>query len=73
MLVKAFLTARDLILEELRKLSRAINQNIDLTDFTSKLEDKVLFGSSPKVGWGIADAEVSGQMSNMLQNFPEVL
>lgn len=71
MLVKAFLTARDLILEELRKLSRAINENIDLTDFTSKLEDKMLFGLSPKVGWGIADAEVSGQKSSMLQNFPE--
>ncbi|XP_028099559.1 protein FAM135B-like isoform X3 [Camellia sinensis] len=44
MLVRALLTARGILLEELQKLSNAINQAIDLTDFTSGLDDS-RFGS----------------------------
>ncbi|KAK9665800.1 hypothetical protein RND81_14G137500 [Saponaria officinalis] len=45
LLVKAFLTARDILLEEAQKLSRAIDHSIDLTDFISQLDDSKLFGS----------------------------
>ncbi|XP_074296521.1 uncharacterized protein LOC141626767 isoform X1 [Silene latifolia] len=45
LLVKALLAARDILLEEAQKLSRAIDQSIDLTDFISQLDDSKLFGS----------------------------
>uniref|UniRef100_A0A7N2RF62 DUF676 domain-containing protein n=1 Tax=Quercus lobata TaxID=97700 RepID=A0A7N2RF62_QUELO len=60
MLVKALLTARDILLEELLKLSRAIDQAVDLTDFISNMDDTNLFGSVLKKNLGAAD-EVSGQ------------
>lgn len=44
MLVKALLAARDILIEELHRLSKAVDQLIDLTDFTSKLDDARLFG-----------------------------
>uniref|UniRef100_A0A3Q7FS44 Uncharacterized protein n=1 Tax=Solanum lycopersicum TaxID=4081 RepID=A0A3Q7FS44_SOLLC len=40
MLIKALSSARDILLEELEKISKSINQSIDLTDFTSKFDDK---------------------------------
>ncbi|KAK3021189.1 hypothetical protein RJ639_046603 [Escallonia herrerae] len=73
MLVKAFIAARDIILEELQKLSVAINQTIDLTDFTSKLEEKTLFGSSPKAGLETSNNEVLGQTSSKARNTSEEL
>ncbi|KAL9240244.1 hypothetical protein vseg_014488 [Gypsophila vaccaria] len=45
LLVKALLAARDILLEEAQKLSRAINQSINLTDFISQLDDSKLFKS----------------------------
>ncbi|KAH9616475.1 hypothetical protein KSS87_009440, partial [Heliosperma pusillum] len=45
LLVKALLAARDILLEEAQKLSRAIDQSINLTDFISQLDDSKLFGS----------------------------
>lgn len=39
MLVKALLSARDILLEELLRLSKAISQPLDLTDFISKMDD----------------------------------
>ncbi|KAL3513284.1 hypothetical protein ACH5RR_026001 [Cinchona calisaya] len=45
MLIKAFLTARDLLIEELRNLSKAINQTVVIPDFTSKVDDNQLYGS----------------------------
>lgn len=61
MLVKALLTARDTLLEELLKLSRAIDRPIDLTDFISKMDDMKLFDSVLQVNHDAADGEVSGQ------------
>lgn len=40
MLIKALSSARDILIEELQKISKAINQSIDFTDFTSKFGDK---------------------------------
>ncbi|GMY17505.1 protein FAM135B-like isoform X1 [Fagus crenata] len=60
MLVKALLTARDILLEELQKLNRAVDQAIDLTDFISKMDDTKLFDSVLRANLGAAD-EVSGQ------------
>jgi hypothetical protein len=70
MLVKALLTARDILLEELQKLNRAVDQAIDLTDFISKMDDTKLFDSVLRANLGAAD-EVSGQ--GKPQNGLEVL
>jgi hypothetical protein len=61
MLVKALLTARDTLLEELLTLSRAIGRPIDLTDFISKMDDMKLFDSVVRANPGAVDGEVSGQ------------
>ncbi|KAA3476576.1 protein FAM135B-like protein isoform X1 [Gossypium australe] len=45
MLVKALLNARDTLLAELQRLSDAINHAVDLTEFTSKMNDMKLFDS----------------------------
>lgn len=58
------------MLEELRKLSGAINQKIDLTDITSKLDDIKLFGCSPTVGLETAG---SGPVSSKSRIITEVL
>ncbi|KAL5559878.1 hypothetical protein UlMin_036089 [Ulmus minor] len=53
LLVKSLLAARDILLEELQRLSKAIDQAIDLTEFMSKMDDIKFFGT--------ADGKVSGQ------------
>ncbi|KAM0972091.1 hypothetical protein ACFX13_020202 [Malus domestica] len=56
---KSLLNARDILLEELQKLSKAIDQAIDLTDFISKIDDtKFDFLQENLVA---ADDQVSGQ------------
>ncbi|RXH73798.1 hypothetical protein DVH24_016620 [Malus domestica] len=56
---KSLLNARDILLEELQKLSKAIDQAIDLTDFISKIDDtKFDFLQENLVA---ADDKVSGQ------------
>ncbi|XP_034219094.1 protein FAM135B-like isoform X2 [Prunus dulcis] len=60
MLVKSLLSARDILLEELQKLSKAIDQAIDLTDFISKMDD-TKFDSFLQENLVAADANVSGQ------------
>ncbi|KAL0364622.1 UNVERIFIED_CONTAM: hypothetical protein Sangu_0559800 [Sesamum angustifolium] len=60
MLVKALSSARDILLEELQKLSKAINQPIDINDITSN----ELFGSTPRSDRERADAKVPGQVSS---------
>ncbi|CAJ2674727.1 unnamed protein product [Trifolium pratense] len=43
MLLKTLLMARDILLEELQKLSKAVNQTIEISEFQSKLNnDKIL-------------------------------
>ncbi|XWS25444.1 hypothetical protein CRYUN_Cryun27aG0068900 [Craigia yunnanensis] len=61
MLVKALLDARDTLLVELQKLGNAINQAVDLTEFTSTMNDIKLFDSFLQANQVTADAEVSGQ------------
>ncbi|XP_060204743.1 uncharacterized protein LOC132632712 isoform X2 [Lycium barbarum] len=39
MLIKGLSSARDILFEELQKISKAINQSIDFTDFTDKFDD----------------------------------
>lgn len=58
MLIKSFLTACAIIREELKKFSETLNQTIDLTDLTSKIDETKLFGSSPIAGLEIAEPEV---------------
>ncbi|GMH21546.1 hypothetical protein Nepgr_023388 [Nepenthes gracilis] len=45
MLVKALLTTRDILLEEMQNLSKGIGQAIDFNDFISQLDDIKLFSS----------------------------
>ncbi|XVF64268.1 hypothetical protein PTKIN_Ptkin09bG0154800 [Pterospermum kingtungense] len=61
MLVKALLDARDTLLVELQNLGNAINQPVDLTEFTSTMNDIKLFDSFLRANQAAADAEVSGQ------------
>lgn len=72
MLVKALLAARDILLEELQRLSKAVDQLIDLTDFTSKLDDATLFGKDsgkPQNGLeqstGVLDFRGEGLMKSL--------
>ncbi|KDP30675.1 hypothetical protein JCGZ_15550 [Jatropha curcas] len=69
MLVKAMLFARETLLEELKLLSKAIGQAIDLTDFLSKMDDIEMIDSILPENIGTADGEVSGQ--GKLQNVLE--
>ncbi|KAJ9183343.1 hypothetical protein P3X46_007208 [Hevea brasiliensis] len=59
-LVKTLLVARDTLLEGLQKLSKAIDQAIDLTDF-SKMNDEGMFDCILRPNLSTADGEVSGQ------------
>ncbi|KAG5566317.1 hypothetical protein RHGRI_002051 [Rhododendron griersonianum] len=67
MLVRALLTSRDILLEELQNLSKSINQIIDLSDFTSELDDSKLFGSSLRGVVETPRAVVSAEASTMRQ------
>ncbi|GMI82744.1 hypothetical protein like AT1G58350 [Hibiscus trionum] len=69
MIVKALLDARETLIEELQKLGNAINQAIDLTKFTSTMNDTRLFDSFLQANQVTADNEVSGQ--GKPQNGPE--
>ncbi|CAI9757464.1 unnamed protein product [Fraxinus pennsylvanica] len=62
MLVKELSTARDILIEELKKLSKAINHPIDMKDVNQ------LFGITPGSDLEIANAESSRQVSSKLQN-----
>ncbi|PON68452.1 Protein FAM [Trema orientale] len=61
MLVKSLLAARDLLLEELQRLSKAVDQVIDLTDFMSKMDDMKLSDSVSQGSIGVVDGKISGQ------------
>ncbi|KAL3819332.1 hypothetical protein ACJIZ3_005237 [Penstemon smallii] len=67
MLVKALSNARDILMEELQKLSKAVNHPIDIKDITSN----ELFGFTPRLDLEIANAEVSEQVSSKHQNVSE--
>lgn len=71
MLIKALLTSRDILLEELQKLSREIDKVVDLTDFISKMDDMKLFDPVLRANLVASDGQVSGQ--GKPQNGLEVL
>lgn len=64
MFVKALITAYEILLGDLQRISEAIDHAIDLTDCTFKLDDMKLFGC--------VDCTVLGQLSGMQQNGVEV-
>lgn len=57
--VKALLTARDILLEELQKLSKVVDQAIDISE--SKLNNKKLLNSILQEKHVATDVEDSGQ------------
>ncbi|KAL4271543.1 hypothetical protein GQ457_13G009370 [Hibiscus cannabinus] len=61
MLVKALLDARDTLLAELQRIGDGINKAIDLTEFTSTMDETKLSGSILQANPVTAHAEVSGQ------------
>ncbi|KAG8632741.1 protein FAM135A isoform X2 [Manihot esculenta] len=62
MLVKSLLVARDTLLEELQRLSKAVDRVIDLTDFMSKMNEMNMIDSILKAELGTANGEtVAGQ------------
>lgn len=69
MLLKALSSAHDILVEELQKLSKAINEPIDIKDITSSK----LFGFAPRSDQDLADAEVPMQVSSKSLNVSEKL
>ncbi|KAL0355977.1 UNVERIFIED_CONTAM: hypothetical protein Sradi_4044600 [Sesamum radiatum] len=67
LLVQALLSACEILTEELKKLSQAINEPIDIREITPN----ELFGLTPSSRLEIADAEVSGQVSSKLHGASE--
>lgn len=69
MLVKAISCAHDILVEELQKLSKAINQPIDIKDVTSE----ELFGFTGRSHQEVTDAEASEQVSSKPNGVLEVV
>ena len=67
--MKALLGARDTLLEEMQKLSKAIDQTIDLSEFVSTM-DKTLLSDSASTEKTVA---VEGSGQGKQQNNLEVL
>ncbi|KAJ8758706.1 hypothetical protein K2173_000427 [Erythroxylum novogranatense] len=68
-LVKAFLIARDTLLEDLRKLSQATHQPIDLTEFISNMDDIKMLDSVLQASMDTANDEFS--RPDKQQNIPK--
>ncbi|XP_048331496.1 uncharacterized protein LOC107422813 isoform X1 [Ziziphus jujuba] len=58
MIVKSLVSARDILLEELQRLGKAIDKTVDLTDFISKMDDIKLFELILEANLGAPDGEV---------------
>jgi len=71
MLVKALLTAYDILLDELEKLSKAVGQAIDISEVLSKRNSMKLINSVPQSDQFTTEVEISGQDKS--QNYVEVL
>ncbi|XP_019438459.1 PREDICTED: protein FAM135B-like isoform X1 [Lupinus angustifolius] len=61
MLVKELLTARGIFLEELQRISKAVNQAIDISEFVFKMNNMKLLNSLLEANQFGTDVEVSGQ------------
>lgn len=57
--MKAMLTARDILLDDLHQISKAINQTIDHTDISSSLSDDKLTGSIIKEDFDSVHSQAS--------------
>lgn len=71
MLLKALVTARDILLEELQKLSKAVDQAIEISEFVSKMNNGKILNSFVQASQFAADDEISAQSKP--QNGLEVL
>ncbi|KAJ7965893.1 hypothetical protein O6P43_015451 [Quillaja saponaria] len=67
MLLKALLTARDIFLEELQKLSKVVDQDIDLTEFVAEMGDMKLLNSVPLASQVFAEVSGQGKPQNGLE------
>ncbi|RDX87497.1 hypothetical protein CR513_31023, partial [Mucuna pruriens] len=61
MLLKALLTARDILLGELQKISKAINEALDISEFVSIMSNMKLLNSVLRGNQFAIDVEVEGQ------------
>lgn len=68
--VKALLAARDTLLEEMKTLSKAVSQTIDLSEFVSNMDNGLLSDSAPM---GKSDEVEEGSGQGKQQNNLEVL
>lgn len=73
MLIKALMSAHDLLLEDLRRISKGINQDIDFTGMTSKVDNTKLFNSASPVHLDCTDGGLSPQLSPCPQGSGEVV
>lgn len=71
MLLKALVTARDILLEELQILSNAVDQAIEISEFVSKMNNGKILSSFVQASQFAADVEISAQ--GKPQNGLEVL
>ncbi|CAL0305626.1 unnamed protein product [Lupinus luteus] len=60
-LVKALLTARGILLDELQRISKAVDQAIDISDFLLKMNSTKLLNSLLQANQFATDVEVSGE------------
>jgi hypothetical protein len=60
-LVRALLTSRDLLLEELHKINKAVNEAIDTSDFVSNMNNADLLNFVVKANGFAVDGEGLGQ------------
>ncbi|KAL2318163.1 hypothetical protein Fmac_032039 [Flemingia macrophylla] len=61
MVVKALLTAHDILLEEIQKFSKAVDQVIDVSEFVSKRDNMKLINSVLQANQFTTGAAISGQ------------
>lgn len=71
MLVRALLDSRNLLLEDLRKINKAVNEAIDTSDFVSKMNDGNLINFVVRANDFAIDGDNLGQ--GKPQNGLEVL
>ncbi|KAF7842672.1 protein FAM135B-like isoform X1 [Senna tora] len=62
MLIKALMAAHDIMLEELRRISKGINQSIDVAGMTSKPDHTELFNSASPIHLDSTNGGVSPQL-----------
>jgi len=61
LLVKALLTSRDILLEELQKTSKAINESLDISEFVSIMSNTKLLNFVLRANQFAINVEVVGQ------------